>query len=242
MSAVQLLAIAAAVMFAGFVNITAGFGFALLSVPLMTLAVDPRDAIVVSALIGSCASAWQTWHLRAFVDHALVRRMVLAAYCGMPFGLWVFVAVDDRALRLGLGVAVLVAVVLLAVRIDLSHVGPRLDMSAGFVSGVLSTSLSTNGPPLVFTLQARGLAADPFRGTISRVFVWSSVGALIGFVGAGKVTGDGLVGAAVALPAMLAGQLLGLPVRKHVHGERMRWLVLVLLVVAATGAIVAALG
>jgi hypothetical protein len=40
---------------------------------------------------------------------------------------------------------------------------------------------------------------------------------------------------------MLVGQLLGYPIRKHVHGERFRWLVLVLLVGAAISSIVNAL-
>ena len=40
---------------------------------------------------------------------------------------------------------------------------------------------------------------------------------------------------------MFLGQLLGFPIRKHVHGERFRWLVLVLLVAAAISAIVNAI-
>ena len=40
---------------------------------------------------------------------------------------------------------------------------------------------------------------------------------------------------------ILVGQLLGFPIRKHVHGERFRWLVLLLLFGAAISAIVNAL-
>ena len=48
-------------------------------------------------------------------------------------------------------------------------------VGVGFVSGVLNTSLSTNGPPLVFGLQARHLGAAPFRATISTVFAFSNI-------------------------------------------------------------------
>ena len=61
------------------------------------------------------------------------------------------------------------------------------------------------------------------------------------FVVAGKVTADGVTAAAVAAPALVIGQLVGFPLRKHVHGERFRWLVLVLLIAAAISAIVSAL-
>jgi uncharacterized membrane protein YfcA len=134
-----------------------------------------------------------------------------------------------------------VAVVLLAFRVNLHHVGPRLDWGSGFVSGVLATSLSTNGPPLVFALQARQIPAVRFRATISTVFALSNIGGLALFIASGKITRDGIVAAAITIPAMLVGQLLGFPIRKHVHGERFRWLVLVLLVAVAISAIVNAI-
>jgi uncharacterized membrane protein YfcA len=54
------------------------------------------------------------------------------------------------------------------------------------------------------------------------------------------VTRDGLVAAAIALPALWIGQATGYPLRKHVSAARFRWLVLVLLTLAAASAIVAA--
>ena len=237
----QLIVVGVAVFIAAFMQIVAGFGFALLAVPLMTLAIEPKTAVVVSSLTGIFVTSWQAWHSRADSDNVLVRRMTIAAYAGMPLGLLVFVTVDDNVLRLLLGLAVLVAVVLLAMRINLHRAGPRLDYGAGFVSGVLNTSLSTNGPPLVFALQARQLNAVEFRATISTVFALSNILGLALFIASGNVTRVGLRASAVTIPAMLAGQFLGYPIRKHVNGERFRWLVLVLLTGAAISAIVNAL-
>ena len=237
----QLIVVGAAVFVAAFMQIVAGFGFALLAVPLMTLAIEPKIAVVVSTLTGIFVTSWQAYKDRALADKVLVKRMTTGAYVGMPLGLLVFVSVDDNVLRFLLGVAVLVAVVLLALRINLHHVGPRLDYGSGFLSGVLATSLSTNGPPLVFALQARQLPAATFRATISTVFALSNIGGLALFIASGQITRDGIVAAAVTVPAMLFGQFLGFPIRKHVHGERFRWLVLVLLVAAAISAIVNAI-
>lgn len=241
MTAVELLVVAAAIYTAALAQVLSGFGFALLSVPLMTLAVPTKEAVVISTLMGAGVSTWQAWHGRAELDRPVARRLVLAAYVGMPLGLWVFVVVDETVLRLLLGVAVLIAAALLAARLDLRHSGPALDIGAGFVSGVLNTSLSTNGPPLVFALQARHLEPDAFRGTINTVFAASNVVGISLFIAAGKVTVDGLVAVLVALPAMLLGQLSGYPMRKHVAGDRFRRLVLILLVLAGTSAIVNAL-
>jgi uncharacterized membrane protein YfcA len=208
---------------------------------LMTLAIEPKIAVVGSSLTGVFVTSWQAYKDRALADKVLVKRMTIGSYIGMPLGLLVFIMVDDNVLRFLLGIAVLVAAVLLAFRINLHHFGPRLDYGTGFVSGVLATSLSTNGPPLVFALQARQLPAASFRATISTIFALSNIGGLTLFIASGQVTREGIIGSAVTIPAMLVGQLLGFPFRKHVHGERFRWLVLVLLFAVAISAIVNAI-
>jgi uncharacterized membrane protein YfcA len=236
----QIAIVAAAVFFASFVQAIAGFGFGLLAVPLMTQVITPQRAVVISSLVGISISTWQAWSLRRDADRALVTRMTIAAYVGMPLGFVVLTTFGDDTLRICLGAAVLVATALLATDVRIGS-GVHADYAAGFVSGVLNTSLSTNGPPLVVVLQARGLQPAPFRATISAVFALSNVFALTLFVGSGKVTRAGLAAAAFAVPSLIAGQLLGYPVRRHVHGRRFRVLVLGLLAAAGVSAIVAAL-
>ncbi len=241
MTVVELVIVAGAVFSAALVQVLSGFGFALLSVPLMTLAITTKEAVVVSTLLGVWVTTWQAWHGRDHVDSAVARRMVIAAYLGMPLGFWAFIAVDENVLRFALGVSVLLAVVLLVVRIDVRGVGRPLDYGAGFVSGVLNTSLSTNGPPLVFVLHARESTPDAFRATLNMVFACCNVVAITLFLVAGRVDRDGVVAALIAVPALFIGQLCGYPLRKHLDGERFRRLVLALLVGAAASAIVNAL-
>lgn len=237
MSAGDLIVVAAAILAASFVQVIAGFGFALLAMPIMTLAIPVERAVVVATLLGAATSAWQSIHQRADADRLLVRRLVIGAYVGMPLGLVVLNVVADRPLRIVLGISVLVATGLLARRMSLAHVGPTLDYPCGFLSGVLSTSLATNGPPLVFVLQARHLHPDRFRATIVAVFALSNVLALTLFIADGKITDDGLRAAALAVPAWIVGQGLGWPVRRHMHGERFRWLVLALMFAAGATAV-----
>jgi uncharacterized membrane protein YfcA len=166
--------------------------------------------------------------------------MVVGAYLGMPLGLVVLSTVSERVLRFALGVAVLIAVVLLAMDVRL-RAGRHTDATAGFLSGVLNTSLSTNGPPLVFALQARRMGAAEFRASITAVFALSNVFAVTLFVATGKVTRAGLVAAAFAAPALLLAQAIGFPLRHHIHGQRFRVLVLVLLAAGGASAVFGAL-
>jgi uncharacterized membrane protein YfcA len=234
----QLIVVAVAIFIAAFVQMLAGFGFALLAMPIMTLAVPVEEGVVIVATFGLATTAWQAIMLRRHVERPLARRLIVFSFIGMPLGLVVLNVIDDRVLRMALGVSVLIATGLLARRISLAHVGAGLDAACGFLSGVLNTSLATNGPPLVFDLQGRGLDPERFRATIATVFVFSNVLAMLLFIADGKVRGDELLAVAVAAPAWALGQGIGWPVRRHVHGERFHRLVLTLLAAVGVSAIV----
>lgn len=237
MTTAELVVVGVAVLVASFAQIIAGFGFALLCMPIMTLAIDVRDAVVVSTLVGMVSISWQAWVLRADADTKVANRLCIGAVAGMPLGIVALRLMSDQSLRFVLGCAVIVATIMLVRRVNLAHAGPRLDLTAGFLSGMLNTSLSTNGPPLVFTLQARQFDADRFRGTLVRVFAVSNVFTLAMFAATDVLTASGARAAAVALPAWAAGTALGWPVRSRLSGEPFRRLVIALLFVVGLAAI-----
>lgn len=231
--------VVAAVFAAAFVQSVAGFGFALLAVPVMATAIDPRVAVVVSTVLGIMSTSAQATQDRRHVEPVLARRLILSSLVGMPLGLVVFLVVDVAVLRIALGLAVLGAVALLARELDLRHVSPRMDVALGTMSGVLATSLSTNGPPLVFDLHSRRLAPERFRATLSAVLAASGVASLVLFALARRIDAQVLRAASVGLPALLAGYLLGRWVRPWLDAARFRSLVLVLLSAAAVSTLVA---
>jgi uncharacterized membrane protein YfcA len=236
----DLLWIAACVAVAGFSQSISGFGFALIAVPLMSLAVDPRVAVVVSTFVGAVASTSQAFAGRRHVVRSIAARMSMASCIGMPIGLAAFVVFSERALRVTVGVAVLFALATLVAGFRLPPERHRFDWVLGVFSGALATSTSTNGPPLVFVMQARGLAPDEFRATINTVFTVANAGAITLFVAAGKVSSSGLVGAAVALPVLAAAMRAGFAVRGRLSLDGFRTVVLVLLGVSGLSALAAA--
>ena len=92
-----LLVVAIAILVASFVQVIAGFGFALLCMPIMTLAVDVKEAVVVSTLVGAVAISWQAWVLRHDVATRVAGRLCLGAVFGMPLGLVVLRHAPEHA-------------------------------------------------------------------------------------------------------------------------------------------------
>lgn len=237
----ETIGILAVVGVAGFVARLSGFGFGLIVVPVMSLFIGPRDAVIISTLVGLLSSMNQAWLERAHADVTTVRRLFVAACAGMPFGLAVFVLVPEHVLRAVLGVTVVAAALVLARGFTLGHASRGADFGLGFVSGVLNTSVSTNGPPLVFLLQARRFEPPAFRGTIARVFFYSNIVSVLLFAAAGKVSGPAAVMSVLSVPVLFVMQWVGTRSAGLVRGDRFRVLVLVLLFLSGISAVASAL-
>ena len=207
---------------------------------MMVLFLSPRDAVVVSVLVASVSTTTQAVADRRFTEWKTVRRLSLMSYAGMPFGLFVFNVVSERNLRLGLGAVVIVATVLIVRNFQIPDNARRYDWVLGFVSGVLNTSTSTNGPPLVFLLKSRSMDAASFRATLNTVFSIANIGALILFLGSGKMSEENLVGAAFALPALALTLRIGYAMRKRVNEEAFTRLVVGLMLLSGASVLISA--
>lgn len=217
-----------------------GFGFALIAVPLLSLFIEPQTAVVLATVVGAFSSTFQAVTDRRHAQRDLVKRLAISAYIGMPFGLFIFVVVSESILRFIVGIVVLVAAVALMRGFTILHSNNKFDFLMGWLSGLLATSTSTNGPPLVFLLQAKKLSPDSFRASINIVFSLTSFGAITLFAISGNITSDDLAVIGVSIPMLLIGLAIGFKVRARVHQEQFRVLVFGLLIVSALSALSAA--
>lgn len=236
-----VLAILAITGFAAFGQTVAGFGFSLLAVAPLGMVIDPKDAVAVSLVLLIVNSAMLAWGERTEIDWEAVRTLLVGAALGLPLGVIVITVLPVRGLRIALATAVLLAVAFLASGFELSHRNRNVEWAGGFLCGLLTTSLNTNGPPAVLALQARAMPPQRFRPTTSAVLGLTSLVGAVLFALAGRVNGE--VGQAflVALPAMLVGWRTGLRARQHIPAARFRHLVIALLLAAAGLTLAAAL-
>jgi uncharacterized membrane protein YfcA len=217
-----------------------GFGFALIAVPLLSLFIEPQVAVVLATVVGAFSSTFQAVADRRYAERKLVQRLAISAYIGMPLGLFVFIAVSESVLRFIVGVVVLIAAIALMRGFSIAHTNRKLDWIMGWASGILATSTSTNGPPLVFLLQAKKLSPESFRASINIVFSFTSFGAIFLFALSGNITPDDFAGIAISVPMLLIGLGIGFKVRSRINADQFRILVFVLLIVSALSALTAA--
>lgn len=238
MSTSDLVLIGIAVFFSSLVQTVTGFGFSLLAVPIMSMVVPTELAVVLSATLSTFTSGGQAWSERHHGDRPTIKRLVLASFVGMPFGLAILMVASSQQLKIGLAAVIILFLIVNLRGFRLENASTPVDVGAGFVAGILSTSLSTNGPPLVMALHARHFAPEVFRGTISVVLVSLSVVSLGLFAATGYFTTDVAWSLLVAGPALVVGFFIGHRVRGNINPARFRGLVTLLLAATAVVTIV----
>jgi len=227
--------------FAAAVQMATGFGFALVSVPILAVLVGAHDAVVLALVAGTVFNAWQAFEGRGHRDCAVVARLLGGAALGLPVGYLIFRWIDPDTLTLLIGVLVLTAAGALARGVTLSSRSPVADLFVGACTGLLTTSTGTNGPPLVTLLQARRLSPREFRATVTAIFFALDLLGTALFAVGGEFTGSVLTVAAWSVPGLAAGGLAGHHLRALLGPRRFRGVVLALLFLAGGAAVAAAL-
>lgn len=236
----EVAAVVALAGMASFSQSLSGFGFSLLIVPPLALVVGPKEAVVMANLMGMMSSSLTITSMHDAVQWRLGAWLFVSAAVGMPVGLLVLVAVEPAVLQVIIAVTVLVATTLIWRGLHLQAQNRPLDLVAGFLSGVLNTSISMSGPPLVLYLQNRGLTPGQFRATLNAFFLASGITATLLFVIGGRIGSYELGMALASLPLVALGWLIGHRIFERLHPAQFRSAVIVVLFASASLALVGA--
>lgn len=228
MAAIALLAGGAA-----FAQSVTGFGFSLLVVPPLVLLLGAKEAVLVANVLSTALVVLLTIRLRHDVEWRTWLMLTIGSIAGMPLGLLVLVYVDADILQIAIALNVIVFTVLLMRRWQVHAAGRGSDAATGLVSGILRTSTSMSGPPVVIYLQGRTMAPQPFRATISAFFLASGLIAMVAFALTGRYSAETWEASAAGLPSVFAGMVAGNALYRRVNEARFRHLVIVLLFASA---------
>jgi uncharacterized membrane protein YfcA len=243
----EILAVAAVVA-GGACHSATGFGFVLVAGPLVVAAFPPEEAITSLLLLGILMSSLTLLTEMRRPDPLWPEAGWILAW-GVPgalAGAALLARLDETALQLLVTVTVLATLLTRRARrrpgSDPSGSDPfRSVPVAGLTAGVLTTTTSANGPPLLLYLLERRVAAATLRDTLAFLFIgFGLVGLVALAVGdADLVLPEGAV--AVALPvAAAAGHVAGRPLFSRLAAGRYDQAVTALLVVSVVaGAVVA---
>ena len=206
----QLAVALAAALAAAFVRGLAGFGMAILLVPVLGLAIPPAEAVVAANWLGIFIGLVG---LRAIIGASERSALVIAALAvvATPAGVWLLSIADPALARFLIALIALGAfvLVLLPKRPD-GHVPSAAETGlTGIVSGVLTGFAGMPGPPVVPYYLRRAISPQLARASMMTIFLATSFAGVGSALALRVATWRELVLAAALFPAVLLGNWLG---------------------------------
>lgn len=146
--------------FAAFVMSLTGFGYGLVSMGAYANVMSVADANLLATVLSIIVIVVNLAPLRRSVRWRLLLPIFAAAAVGIPIGVYVLVLIDERILKIALGVVILavVGVNQLSVGSEVRKPNIPAAAAAGLVSGAMGGAFAIGGLPM--TLYLSGVLQD----------------------------------------------------------------------------------
>jgi uncharacterized membrane protein YfcA len=212
------LALNVVVFFAAFEQTITGFGFSLIVMPLVTLALGIQTAAPLVALTALTLYVVNFIRHRESVIVSEVLRLVIASVLGIPVGLWALSNVTESVIKVLLGLILIAfAYYSIARPATLQLISKRWGYGVGFLAGCLGAAYNTPGPPLVVYGTMRQWDKDEFRAALQLLFFVTSVLTVTSHVLTHRMTLSVLTSYGSVSPALLIGIVAGARVDRWVN-------------------------
>jgi uncharacterized membrane protein YfcA len=149
-----------------------GFGFSILAVPLLLLLHSPLAAVQINLILAIILSIVMIPQVKADVDFALLKRLVLSGAIGVPMGMALIMYVRPAQLKLIIAILTLAFLVALLVKIRFQRNDSR-DAVCGAVAGAFTSAVGMGGVPLLVYFAGVDLPKAVVRATVLAFFVFA---------------------------------------------------------------------
>ena len=232
--AVALLFGLAAVAVAGVISGMTGFGFALVSAPLLVLVMPARVAVPIVSVLSLLSHLVVLGETLRAIDLRRIWLLALGGIIGSPIGVYLLVMLDPASLKLAIGLVTTLFALALLRGFKRPIRNERLaSLPIGLTSGLLGGSTSMSGPPVVLFFSNQSVEKRTFRANLNLYFILLACATVPAQLVAGLLTRQVVTYLLWLSPALLAGTLAGMWLARRVDEEAFRRLTLV--VVIATG-------
>ena len=210
LTAFQIAVALTATLTAAFVRGLAGFGMAILLVPVLGLAIPPREAVVVANWLGLLIGLVG---LKKILGASERSAFVIsgAAVLAVPLGVWLLARADPALARLLIALVAFGSFMLVLLpKRPAHHLPSTLETGAtGLASGILTGFAGMPGPPVVPFYLRREIPPQLARASMMTIFLVTSLAGVVSASLLGVATMREPQLAALLFPAVLLGNWLG---------------------------------
>lgn len=216
---------------ATFVHGLTGFGFGLVSVPLLQMILEVHSIPPLVTLISALTIVLLALRYRQTVKVGSVLRLALASALIVPFGVYASQHLNERLFSLTVGLLLIGYSSYALWGLHLPEIrSPRWAYLFGGLSGLLGGLSNMGGPPLILYGNLCRWEPETFKSNLQGVFLLNLVAILLSRGLQGHFTPQIWSWFWAGVPAVLLGLGSGIWVAQRLDGTRFRKLVLRILI------------
>lgn len=241
---VDTIIVIAAVFVAAFIQGAAGFGYAMVMMPvLLWLDYSLADAIILSAVTSVVQVGLGCFQLREYLRWGLALKALVIRSAGIPIGLWLLAQLEllsTSQIKQIIGIILLVVILLqLSLRIKpRDHLHPFWGILAFVGSGIMQGVSSIGGPLTVLWVMAQTWSNQVSRGFILHLLLLTlpiHLGLL--YFTYGKEMLPPVIQSMWLLPVVVIGTYVGVVAGNQISKSRLRTVTYGLLLLLAISSV-----
>ena len=239
-----MLLVAACIIFlASTVKGLTGFGFALTSLPLLSIFLDPQTAVPLITICSVFLDGYTLYEARREVQYREIIPLVASGITGMLFGAYVLVSLDSQNIRLVIGVVTVLFTLASFMGLKREITNTKLaSIPVGLLSGLLGGSMSISGPPIVLFFNNQNVEKRTFRANLIAYFFCLYLATVPAYFYGNLITWDIVRSSGYLVPVMFIGASIGIRLSKRVDETLFKRVALSLILVTGLMAILTAIG
>jgi uncharacterized protein len=229
----ELLGFSLVILIASILQGITGFGSALIAAPLLLLFLDKTTSIISLTFVSIALNGFLFWKIKTAINRKIFITLFMASLTGLPLGIYILKFTDIQALRILAGSLSVLFAVLLYLRIIKLGGSKIITVVSGMLAGILHTSISMSGPPVVLLVAGQNKAKEEARKTFAAFFLAMSIVSVLLFSATQNLTNKSLTFGLYGIPAAFVGGFIGNRIAKHVSHRQ--FMVLTFALVCITG-------
>lgn len=216
----------------GFTKGVISWGFPLVSLPILTIALPPTSAIFLLFFPIIFANIREI-KIKNWKNYKKLIPFSLGMFCGIIVGSIIFHTSNSDIISIAIGITIIICGVINFVGFKINEkylLKPFFGLSYGLVSGIIGGMTTVLGPFMIIYLVSLNLSKNIFSEFVS-LAVFSTLIPLYGmfFIYQDVVISDFFASGLAIIPALLM-QFLGLKIRNIIPQEKFRKMTLTLLI------------
>ncbi|WP_022667392.1 sulfite exporter TauE/SafE family protein [Desulfospira joergensenii] len=216
---VDLICISAAWFAGGFINGVAGFGAAMVAMPLAAPFMEISLAVPACTLIVLTLNCQVGWTFRKDIRWKYVKKIFIGAIPGVILSSFALSYLSETHLKAGMGIFIAgyALVSLVSGKGEVRVIHPAWGYLSGLLSSALGMAFGFNGPPLAAYIAYCGCPARAIKGILGAGFIITGVLIVSAKALTGQINQMVIFTFVLSTPAVILGSRLGIQLSSRLN-------------------------